>query len=123
MYGKILFAVGLGAGYLLGTSRGRKDFEMLKRRVSEAWLDPRVQKVAKQATDVVEKNVPMGENFTEAVEAATKSARSTVGTSGSGSASSGSGGSGSGSSGSGSSGSGSSGSGRSTSGSTASGTA
>ena len=80
MYGKILFAVGLGAGYLLGTSRGRKDFEMLKRRVSEAWLDPRVQKVAKQATDAVEKNVPMGEKVTEVVDAATKSARSNIGT-------------------------------------------
>ena len=80
MYGKLLFAVGLGAGYLLGTSRGRKDYEMLKKRVSELWLDPRVQKVAKQATDVVEKNVPMGEKVTEARTAATQAARETVGT-------------------------------------------
>ena len=79
MYGKLLFVVGLGAGYLLGTSRGRKDFEMLKTRVSELWLDPRVQKVAKQATDVVEENVPMGEKLSEARTAATKAARENVG--------------------------------------------
>lgn len=80
MYGKLLFAAGLGVGYVFGTSRGRKDYEKLKLRVSELWLDPRVQKVAKQATDVVEKNVPMGDMVTDAVDAATKSARATVGT-------------------------------------------
>ena len=79
MYGKLLFAVGLGVGYLVGTSRGRKDYEMLKQRVSELWLDPRVQKVAKQATDVVEDNVPMGEKLSEARTAATKAARANVG--------------------------------------------
>jgi hypothetical protein len=78
MYGKLLFVAGLGAGYLLGTSRGRRDYEKLKLRVSELWLDPRVQKVAKQATDVVEKNVPMGEKVTEAADAATKAARTNV---------------------------------------------
>ena len=87
MYGKLLFVVGLGAGYLLGTSRGRKDYELLKKRVSELWLDPRVQKVAKQATDVVEKNVPLGEKATEARTAATKAARANVGTSATGTSS------------------------------------
>jgi len=80
MYGKLLFAVGLGAGYLFGTSRGRKDFEKFKRSVSSAWLDPRVQKVAKQATNFAEENIPMGEKVTEAADAATKAARATVGT-------------------------------------------
>lgn len=80
MYGKLLFAAGLGVGYLFGTSRGRADYEKLKRRASELWLDPRVQRAAKQATDVVEKNVPMGEKVTEAVGAATKSARANVAT-------------------------------------------
>ena len=87
MYGKLLFAVGLGAGYLFGTSRGRKDFEKFKRSVSSAWLDPRVQKVAKQATNFVEDNIPMGEKVTEAADAATKAARATIGTSASGTAS------------------------------------
>lgn len=81
MYGKILFAAGLGAGYLLGTSRGRKDYEKLKTRVSELWLDPRVQKVATQATDAVERNVPLGEKATEVRAAATRAARANVGTS------------------------------------------
>ena len=80
MYGKLLFVAGLGVGYLVGTSRGRKDYEMLKTRVSELWLDPRVQKVAKQATDVVEDNLPMGEKLSEARTAATKAARENVGT-------------------------------------------
>lgn len=80
MYGKLLFAAGLGVGYLVGTSRGRKDYERLKVRVSELWLDPRVQKVARQATDVVEKNVPLGEKVTEAVDAATTAARANVAT-------------------------------------------
>ena len=80
MYGKLLFVVGLGAGYLFGTSRGRKDFEKFKRSVSAAWLDPRVQKVAKQATTFAEENIPMGEKVTEAADAATKAARATVGT-------------------------------------------
>jgi len=75
MYGKLLFAAGLGAGYLFGTSRGRRDYEKLRRRASQIWLDPRVQRAAKQATDAVEKNVPMGEKVTEAVDAATRSAR------------------------------------------------
>jgi hypothetical protein len=79
MYGKLLFAAGLGVGYLFGTSRGRADYEKLKRRASQIWLDPRVQRVAKQATDAVEKNVPMGEKVTEAVDAATTSARANVG--------------------------------------------
>jgi hypothetical protein len=78
MYGKLLFVAGLGVGYLVGTSRGRKDYEALRRRASEIWLDPRVQRAAKQATDAAEKNVPMGEKVTEAVDAATKTARANV---------------------------------------------
>ena len=78
MYGKLLFVAGVGVGYLVGTNRGRRDYEMLKQRVSELWLDPRVQKVAKQATDVVEENVPMGEKVSEARAAATKAARANV---------------------------------------------
>lgn len=82
MYGKLLFAAGIGAGYLFGTRRGRKDYEMLKARVSRLWLDPRVQKVAKQATDAVEKTVPLGEKATEVRNAATRAARANVGTGG-----------------------------------------
>jgi hypothetical protein len=82
MYGKLLFVAGLGAGYLFGTSRGRRDYEKLRRRASQIWLDPRVQRAAKQATDAVEKNVPMGEKLTEAVDATTRSARQHAGTTG-----------------------------------------
>jgi hypothetical protein len=80
MYGKLLFVAGLGAGYLFGTSRGRKDFEKLKRQASAVWLDPRVQRVAKQATTFAEVNIPMGEKVTEAADAATKAARETIAT-------------------------------------------
>lgn len=119
MYGKLLFAAGLGAGYLFGTSRGRKDFEKFKRNVSAAWLNPRVQKVATQATDFAEENMPMGEKVTEAADAATKAARASVGTSAprpSTSSGSSSGGSSSGGSSAGSSSAGGSASGTSTSG-------
>jgi hypothetical protein len=75
MYGKLLFVAGLGVGYVVGTSRGRKDYEKLRMRASQIWLDPRVQRAARQATDAVEKNVPMGEKVTEAMDAATASAR------------------------------------------------
>jgi hypothetical protein len=78
MYGTLLFAAGLGVGYVVGTSRGRKDYDKLRLRASQIWLDPRVQKAARQATDAVERNVPMGEKVTEAVDAATKSARATT---------------------------------------------
>jgi len=75
MYGKLLFVAGAGLGYLFGTSRGRKDYERLRAQASKIWLDPRVQKVARQARDVANENLPMGEKVGEAMDSATAAAR------------------------------------------------
>jgi hypothetical protein len=80
MYGKVLFAAGVGIGYLVGTQRGRQDYERLKAQASRVWLDPRVQKVARQAGELAEKNLPMGEKVGEAVSGTTEAARRNVGT-------------------------------------------
>lgn len=75
MYGKVLFVAGAGLGYLLGTSRGRKDYERLRRQASRVWLDPRVQKLARQTRDLANDNLPMGEKVGEAFDSATQAAR------------------------------------------------
>lgn len=80
MYGKLLFAAGAGVGYLLGTRRGRKDFETLRAQASRVWLDPRVQKLARQAGDLANENLPMGEKVGEAIDSATTAARRHAGT-------------------------------------------
>lgn len=76
MYGKLLFVAGAGLGYLLGTSRGRKDYERLRAQASRVWLDPRVQKLARQVRDTANENIPMGEKVGEAFDSATTAARS-----------------------------------------------
>lgn len=75
MYAKLLFVAGAAIGYVVGTRRGRRDYEMLKQRASALWLDPRVQKVAKKAGDLAEDKLPMGDIVSDAVDAANKLAR------------------------------------------------
>ncbi|PJJ62123.1 hypothetical protein [Compostimonas suwonensis] len=54
MFGKIVvFAAGLGVGYILGTRAGRAKYNQIKRRVDEVWNDPRVQKAADDAQEFV----------------------------------------------------------------------
>ena len=43
MKGKILFVVGLGAGYVLGTRAGRERYEQIKRAAEGVWNTPAVQ--------------------------------------------------------------------------------
>ncbi len=43
MRGKILFVVGLGAGYVLGTRAGRERYEQIKRAAEGVWNTPAVQ--------------------------------------------------------------------------------
>ena len=78
MNGKLLFIAGAGLGYLLGTSRGRQDYERLRTQASRIWLDPRVQKVARQARTLANENLPMGEKVGEAIDAVNSTARSHV---------------------------------------------
>ena len=43
MKGKILFVVGLGVGYVLGTRAGRERYEQIKRAAENVWNAPSVQ--------------------------------------------------------------------------------
>jgi hypothetical protein len=44
MKGKLLFLVGLGAGYVLGTRAGRERYEQIARAADKVWNQPTVQK-------------------------------------------------------------------------------
>ncbi|MET3768314.1 hypothetical protein ABIB15_000994 [Marisediminicola sp. UYEF4] len=56
---KLIFIVGLAAGYVLGARSGRAPYERLKAKSTEAWEDPRVQKVVHEAEDFVKENAPI----------------------------------------------------------------
>jgi hypothetical protein len=43
MKGKILFVVGLGVGYVLGTRAGRERYEQIRRSAERVWNRPEVQ--------------------------------------------------------------------------------
>jgi hypothetical protein len=43
MKGKILFVVGLGVGYVLGTRAGRERYEQISRAAKSVWTAPAVQ--------------------------------------------------------------------------------
>jgi hypothetical protein len=44
MKGKLLFVVGLGVGYVLGTRAGRERYEQIARAADKVWNQPSVQK-------------------------------------------------------------------------------
>ncbi|MET4159245.1 YtxH domain-containing protein [Agromyces sp. PvR057] len=44
MKGKILFVVGVGVGYVLGTRAGRERYEQIKSAAESVWNTPTVQK-------------------------------------------------------------------------------
>jgi hypothetical protein len=58
MRGKILFAAGLGVGYVLGTRAGRERYEQIKTASARLWNDPRVQERVEQAEDFVKDKAP-----------------------------------------------------------------
>ncbi|GAA2466517.1 YtxH domain-containing protein [Agromyces soli] len=51
MKGKILFVVGLGVGYVLGTRAGRERYEQIKRAAEGVWSQPAVQQGVSTVTD------------------------------------------------------------------------
>ena len=59
MRGRVLLVVGLAAGYIIGTRRGRQGFENLKERASDALDSPRVQSGIASAQKYVSENVPV----------------------------------------------------------------
>jgi cell division septum initiation protein DivIVA len=68
---RILFLVGLGIGYVLGARAGRGRYERIKTTATQAWEDPRVQKVVSDAQEFVKENAPIVQ---EKVVAGTKAA-------------------------------------------------
>ncbi len=51
MKGKILFVVGLGVGYVLGTRAGRERYEQIKKAADRVWNTPAVQQGVGSAKD------------------------------------------------------------------------
>ncbi len=68
---RILFIVGLGIGYVLGARAGRPRYDQLKAKATEAWEDPRVQKVVSDTQDFIKETAPVAQ---EKVGAGTKAA-------------------------------------------------
>jgi hypothetical protein len=58
MRGKILFVVGLGVGYVLGTRAGREKYDQMKAAVDRFWSDPRVKQRVDDAQDFVKDKAP-----------------------------------------------------------------
>jgi hypothetical protein len=58
MKGKIIFAAGLGIGYVLGTRAGRAQYEKIKKSALKVWNDPQVQKRVDQAEAYVKDKAP-----------------------------------------------------------------
>jgi hypothetical protein len=58
MKGKILLAVGLGVGYVLGSRAGREKYDDLVARVQKFWNDPRVQTQVSNAQGFVKEKAP-----------------------------------------------------------------
>jgi hypothetical protein len=130
----LIAAVGFAAGYLVGTRRGRKDYEQMKRQAANFVTDPRVQKGLSDAQTFVTEKVPVvGETVASAIGAVrdaaekasdkgTRTQASGAGATGAGSTGTGTGAGSTGTTGSGSSRSGTSRSGTSGSGTSGSGT-
>ena len=51
---KLGILVGFGAGYVLGARAGRQRYDQLVEKAQDFWADPRVQRKASQAQDVVQ---------------------------------------------------------------------
>ncbi|MGX5696138.1 YtxH domain-containing protein [Agromyces soli] len=57
MKGKILFVVGLGVGYVLGTRAGRERYEQIKRAAAGVWNQPIVQQGVTTVSDYAKERV------------------------------------------------------------------
>lgn len=75
MKGKILFIVGLGLGYVLGTRAGRERFEQIKAGAEKIWQDPRVQRQVSNVEQFVKDKAP---DLAEKATSAAKKVASTV---------------------------------------------
>ena len=53
MKGKLLLISGAVVGYVLGARAGRERYEQIKRRATELWNDPHVQRTVDDVEDAV----------------------------------------------------------------------
>jgi hypothetical protein len=58
MRGKILFLVGLGVGYILGTKAGRERYEQIRARAKGVWESEQVRRQVDRAGDFVRERAP-----------------------------------------------------------------
>lgn len=86
MKGKVLFVVGLGVGYVLGTRAGRRRYEQIKSAWLHVWESPAVQKQVHSAQDYAADRIgDLGSLVTENIKrAVTKPRESKAGESNSG---------------------------------------
>ena len=58
MRGKILFLVGLGVGYVLGTKAGRERYEQIRTRARDVWESDSVRRQVDRAGEFVRERAP-----------------------------------------------------------------
>ena len=58
MKSKVMFLIGLGLGYVLGTRAGRERYEQLRASAERLWTNPRVQTQVQRAEDYVRGAAP-----------------------------------------------------------------
>ncbi|SDS05331.1 hypothetical protein [Agrococcus carbonis] len=72
MRGRILFVVGLGAGYVLGAKAGRQRYEQIASAADKVWNSPAVTKQRHEVQHFVETKAP------KLVESATDAASDAI---------------------------------------------
>jgi len=55
---KLMFVIGLAAGYVLGTRAGRERYEQLKAGAERLWTNPSVQAQVHRAEDYLRERAP-----------------------------------------------------------------
>ena len=75
MKGKILFVVGLGVGYVLGTRAGREKYEKIKRQAQWVWDSPVISDARDQVDAFVKARTP---DLAEVVASGVKKVIATV---------------------------------------------
>lgn len=58
MLGKIQFALGAAAGFILGARSGRQSYEKMKTKAGELWNNPRVQERLTEVGDAAKSKLP-----------------------------------------------------------------
>ena len=58
MRSKLMFVIGLAAGYVLGTRAGRERYEQLKAGAERLWTNPSVQAQVHRAEDYLRERAP-----------------------------------------------------------------